>query len=103
MKDSTQLLYELKCPDHGEDPGFWSFAGEDVAERYLFFQGTTMDVDDAAILEDWRKWVVWDNKRREWSIVYGIRDWGSNGFYCLYSEITGDNEVVGLDWIRMDL
>jgi hypothetical protein len=27
----------------------------------------------------------------------------SGGFYCLFSEIDGDEERVGLDWVRMEL
>jgi hypothetical protein len=100
---NTQLLYDLKCPMSPEPPGFWSFAGEDVAERYIFFQGTTTSVTEGALMEDWRKWVVWDNKRREWTIAYGIREWGNDGFYCLYSEVQGNREVVGMDWIRMEI
>ena len=103
LANGTQLLYDLQCPNYGDQPGFWSFAGEDVAERYLFFQGTTTDVNDAGIREDWRKWVIWDNKRRAWTVTYGFRDWGSDGFYCLYTEVRGGIEVVALDWIRLEL
>lgn len=100
----SQLLYELAPPEHpGEGPGFWTFGGEDAAERYLFFQGSTLNVDDTPFHDDWRQWVVWDSLLREWSILQCQREWGNDGFYCLFSEDVGDKERVGLDWVRMEL
>jgi hypothetical protein len=99
-----QLLYELTPPEYPEEPpGFWTFGGEDAAERYLFFQGSTINIDDTPLHDDWRKWVIWDSLQREWSVLQCQREWGSDGFYCLFSEIVRGKELVGLDWIRMEL
>jgi hypothetical protein len=98
----SRPLYELYPPFHPEPPGYWMFGGEDAAERYLFFQGSTINPEDAIFAEDWKKWVVWDSFRKEWTMLKCQRDWGSNGFYCLFSEIEGDKERVGLDWITME-
>lgn len=64
-----------------------------------------MNKENTILYDDWRKWVVWDSVRREWSFLQcqreGIR--GDDGFYCLFSEIDGDVERVGLDWVRMEV
>lgn len=97
------LLYELSPPRHPAPPGFWTFGGEDAAERYLFFQGSTTNAENAALYDDWKKWVVWDSVRGEWSVLQCRHEWLMDGFYCLFSEIDGDDERVGLDWVRMEL
>lgn len=102
-RDESQMLYELSAPPHPDPPGLWMFGGEDAAERYLFFQGSTIQFDDAALSNDWKKWVVWDSFRREWSVLHCHREWGSDGYYCLFSESDGVTERVGLDWVRMEL
>ena len=99
----SQLLYELEPPPHPDPPGFWTFGGEDAAERYLFFQGSPIRVENAAMSDDWKKWIVWDSYRREWSIVKCQRDPRALGFYCLYSEIDGNMDRVGLDWVQMEI
>lgn len=99
---TCQLLYELYPPSHPEPPGYWMFGGEDAAERYLFFQGSTIHPEDGIFADDWKKWVVWDSYRKEWTLLKCQRDWGTNGFYCLFSEVDGDKEHVGLDWITME-
>jgi hypothetical protein len=99
---SSQCLYELRPPFHPDAPGFWAFAGEDASERYLFFQGSPLRTDDSMRRDDWKKWVVWDSMRREWSVLQCQRDWDVDGFYCLFSEVDGDNERVGLDWVTLE-
>ena len=104
--NQSQVLYELTPPSaHPEPPGFWTFGGEDAAERYLFFQGSNVNKENPILYDDWKKWVVWDSVRREWSFVECLRDTlrGDDGFYCLYSEIDGNTERVGLDWVRMEV
>jgi hypothetical protein len=101
---ASRPLYELIPPPvHAEPPGFWTFGGEDAAERYLFFQGSTVNIEHLVLHDDWKKWVVWDSVRREWSFVQCQREVTGNGFYCLFSEIDGDIERVGLDWVRMEV
>jgi hypothetical protein len=99
----AQLLYELSPPSHPEPPDFWTFGGEEAAERYLFFQGATKDNGDNILYPEWKKWIVWDSVRREWSILKCKRDWEVDGYFVLFSEIDGDTERVGLDWVRMEL
>jgi hypothetical protein len=100
----AHLLYELSPPGHPSPPGFWTFGGEDAAERYLFFQGSTIDnAENPAMGDDWKKWIVWDSARREWSVLQCGHEWSMDGFYCLFSEIDGEEERVGLDWVRMEL
>jgi len=105
----TQVLYELSPPSVSDPspPGYWTFGGEDAAERYLFFQGFPIDSSPDAFQltgEDWTRWVVWDSFRREWSFVNCERQGTLDGFFCLFSEIDADGrEHVGLDWVRMDL
>ena len=99
----SHLLYELSPPPHPAPPGFWTFGGEDAAERYLFFQGSTRNTENVAWYDDWKKWVVWDSVRREWSVLQCRHEWLMDGFYCLFSEIDGEAERVGLDWVRMEL
>ena len=99
----SQLLYELSPPPHPNPPAFWAFGGEDAAERYLFFQGSSKDIEHVGLYDDWKKWAVWDSYRREWTMLQCQRDWGSDGFYCLFSESDGDDERVGLDWVRMEI
>ena len=99
---TSQLLYELHPPYHPDPPGFWTFGGEDAAERYLFFQGATINSEDGVHSDDWKKWVVWDSHRREWTMLKCQRDWGINGFYCLFSQVEGNKERVGLQWVTME-
>ena len=99
----AHMLYELSPPAHPSPPGFWTFGGEDAAERYLFFQGSTRNTENAALYDDWKKWVVWDSVRREWSVLQCRHEWLMDGFYCLFSETDGEEERVGLDWVRMEL
>ena len=102
--NTTEMLYELSPPlAHSDPPGFWTFGGEDAAERYLFFQGSTINIEHTILYDDWKKWVVWDSVLREWSFVQCQREGIGEGFYCLFSEIDGDGERVGLDWVRMEL
>lgn len=106
----AQVLYELSPPsvDDPSPPGYWTFGGEDAAERYLFFQGfpteTNPDTLHLAWEDCWKRWVVWDSVGREWSFVNCGRQGGGEGVYCLFSEIDANGrEHVGLDWVRMEL
>ena len=106
--NNSQLLYEMTPPPFISDPpGYWTFGGEDAAERYLFFQGSPEKKEDHFWSDDWKKWVIWDSVRREWTYVRCERDSlrGDDGFYCLFSaiDVRFGKERIGLDWVRMEL
>jgi hypothetical protein len=101
-RGTSLCLYELEAPSHPFPPGFWMFGGEDASERYLFFQGSALKLEDTQRHEDWKKWAVWDSFKREWSVLQCHREWGADGFYCLFKETDREGkERVGLDWVTL--